>query len=304
MGTLWKINCMENKYPGMWQRWFKEQCVAVGWASAWGFKLDGKTKGGLGWKIARNAIKEMAVGDNVVVALKNNRVGRIGQITGKAIGDDEWDPLVPPNPAMEDMQDGEMGRRILVRWELSTGPDNQDLVVQLPEENRFNGAQLRLSVAQISSVTLDKLRTVMNDQENWVNLLGKFGYEKALSDYIGNYPNRLEDGLLPHPNLKIRENVFKDSQARNRKRSDVLLIDRSNKTVVVECKQPSPSVNDVQQLRSYMKLLQRQTGEDPRGILVHGGAPKIRREVINEAKKRPRVEIISYSIEVNFRKSF
>ena len=108
------------------QHWFKEQCVAVGWASAWGFKLDGKTKGGLGWNIARNAIKEMAVGDYVVVVLRDSRVRRIGQITGKAIGDDEWDPLVPRSLVMPD---GEMGRRILVRWELSTGSDNQDLVV-------------------------------------------------------------------------------------------------------------------------------------------------------------------------------
>ena len=139
----------------------------------------------------------------------------------------------------------------------------------------------------------------MNDQENWVNLLGKFGYEKALSDYIGNYPNRLEDGLLPHPNLKIRERVFKD-----RRRSDVLLIDKDKKSVVVECKQHSPSVNDINQLRHYMKLLQKEAEEVPRGILVHGGAPKIPCEVINEAKKGPPVEIISYSIEVNFRKSF
>ena len=299
MGTLWKINCMEDKYPGMWQRWFKEQCVAVGWANAWGYSLDGKTEGGRGWSIARNSIKKMAIGDYVIVALKNNRVGRIGQITGKAIGDNEWDPLVPKVPKSSDMRYGEMGRRILVRWELTTGPDNQDLVVQLPEGNRFNNGELRLTVAQIFSMTVDKLRTLMNDQENWVNLLGKFGYEKALSDYIGNYPNRLEDGLLPHPNLKIRERVFKD-----RRRSDVLLIDKDKKSVVVECKQHSPSVNDINQLRHYMKLLQKEAEEVPRGILVHGGAPKIPREVIKKAKKGPPVEIISYSIEVNFRKSF
>ena len=250
--------------------------------------LDGTLRG--------KAIKEMAVGDYVVVALRDSRVGRIGQITGKAIGDDAWDPLVPRSPVMPD---GEMGRRILVRWELTTGPDNQDLVVQLPEGNRFNGAQLRLTVARISSMKVGQLRKLMNDPQNWVNLLGKFGYEKALSDYISNYPNHLEDGLLPHPNKKIRENVFTD-----KKRSDVLLIDRSHKSVVVECKQHSPSVNNIMQLRHYMTLLQQETGEVPRGILVHGGAPKILREVINEAKKGPQVEIVSYSIEVNFRKSF
>ncbi len=177
MGTLWKISCMEHVYPGMWQRWFKEQCVAVDWASLWGYPLDGKIDGDNpeSWSIARNALKNMATGDYVVVALKNNRVGRIGQIIHKAIKDNEWNPLVPPNPAMEDMQYGAMGRRILVRWELTTGPDNQDLIVQLPEENRFTGAQLRLTVARISSMKIGQLRKLMNDQRNWVNLLGKFG---------------------------------------------------------------------------------------------------------------------------------
>lgn len=298
MGTLWKINCMEDEYPGMWKRWFKEQCVAVRWASQLGYPLDGAIDGDnpKSWRTARNAIKNMAIGDYVVVGLSNNRVGRIGEITGKAIGDEEWSPFVPRS---REMPDGEMGRRILVRWELTTGPDNQDLVVQLPEGKRFKGAELRRTVAKISSMTVDRLRAIMDDPENWVNLLGKFGYEKALSDYIGNYPNRLEDGLLPHPNKKIRENVFTD-----KKRSDVLLIDQFNKSVVVECKQHSPSVDDIQQLRHYMTLLQQETGEAPRGILVHGGAPKIPGEVITEAKRPPRVEIVSYSIEVNFRESF
>ena len=27
----WKINCMEDSYPGLWHTWFREQIVAVGW---------------------------------------------------------------------------------------------------------------------------------------------------------------------------------------------------------------------------------------------------------------------------------
>ncbi|MCY4612072.1 MAG: endonuclease NucS [Nitrospira sp.] len=287
MSTLWRIYCMENEYPGMWQRWFKEQCVAVGWASQWGYPLDGEIDGNKpqAWRNARKKIKNMAIGDYVVVALRNYRVGCIGQITGKAIRDDEWDPLVPRSLAIKDMEDGDMGRRIFVRWELTTGPDNQDLVVQLPEGKRFK--EVMGTVAKISSMKVDQLRKIMNDPKNWVNLLGKFGYEKTLSDYIGNYPNRLEDGLLPYSYRKTRENRFKDGS-----RSDVLLIDRSNRAVVVECKQHSPSVDNIKQLRRYMKRLQRETGKDPRGILVHGGAPKISPEVITEAERPPRVEIV------------
>ena len=296
MKTLWKINCMENKYPGMWQRWFKNQCVAVGYAIACGYKLNGKTKGGKGWSTTRNAIKNMEIGDYVVVALRGHRIGRIGQITGKGIDDDRWSPLVPEGPGMPN---GEMGRRIFVRWELTTGPDNQDLVIQLPEDNTFSNGELRPTVSRIHSMNVDKLRSIMNDQENWVSLLGKFGYERALSDYIANYPNHLEDRLLPHPNLKIREHVFKDGS-----RSDVLLIDKNNTPVVVECKQHAPSTKNIGQLRGYMEELKQETEKIVRGILVHGGAQKVSAKLIAEAKKTPPVDIVSYSLEVNFRPSY
>jgi hypothetical protein len=36
---LWKFHCMEDTYPGMWPRWFLNQCVGVGWWSGWGFSL-------------------------------------------------------------------------------------------------------------------------------------------------------------------------------------------------------------------------------------------------------------------------
>ena len=138
----------------------------------------------------------------------------------------------------------------------------------------------------------------MNDPTNWVSLLGNFRYEKTLSDYIANYPNRLEDGLLPHPNSKIRERVFRDKT-----RLDVLLIDRENRPVIVECKQHAPSSQDVKQLRRYMELLKKETGDMPRGILVHGGAAKLHEQVVLEAKHEPAVEIANYGLEVTFRPS-
>jgi hypothetical protein len=33
MKSLWKVTCQDDLYPGAWQRWFKNQCVAVDWAS-------------------------------------------------------------------------------------------------------------------------------------------------------------------------------------------------------------------------------------------------------------------------------
>ena len=295
MTNLWKIACQENVYPGMWQNWYRNQCVAVGWAAKWGFNLDGPFTGGRGWRAARNALKEMKLGDYAVVALRGHRVGRIGEITGKAIGDDQWNPLVPRGPGLDD---GEMGRRVNVRWDLTVGPDNQDLVVQLPTGCTFSIGELRPTVSRIQSIALEKLVKEMNDPSNWVSLLGNFRYEKALSDYIANYPNHLEDGLLPHPNSKIRERVFKD-----RTRLDVLLMDKHGKPVIVECKQHAPSVQDLRQLRQYMVLLKEETGEAPRGILVHGGAQKLIGTVVAEARRKPVVEVVSYSLDVRFRPS-
>lgn len=292
MKTLWKIACQEHKYPGMWQRWLKNQCVAVGWASMWGYKLHGPTKMHGGWSKARNAIKEMAVGDMVVVALRGNRIGRLGEITGKAIEDDQWDPLVPKGPKLPD---GEMGRRIFVRWELVTGPDDNDMVVKLPPKHVLAYNERRLTASKILSQNIDGLRLVMNDPANWEGLLGKFASEKALSDYIASYPNRLEDGLLPHPNARIRELVFKDKT-----RLDVLLIDRNEQPVIVECKQHGPTIKDIRQLRHYIDLLEKETNQKARGILVHGGAKKLTEDIILEAKKTPRIDIINYSINVDF----
>jgi hypothetical protein len=61
----------------------------------------------------------MNVGDYVVAALKSNRIGRLGQVTAKAVNDDQWEPLVPES---KDLPAGQMGRRIQVRWDLACGP--------------------------------------------------------------------------------------------------------------------------------------------------------------------------------------
>ena len=174
MSRLWKIHCLEDKYPGMWQRWFKNQCVAVGYTSSSGYQLHEGIRE-TGWTKTRNNILDMKIGDYVVVSLRGKRVGRIGQITGKAIDDDQWNPLVPKSKTLSD---GEMGRRILVRWELTTGPDSQDLIIQLPENRAFAaGNETRRAVSEITSMTVDDLREIMNDQKNWISLSGTFNYE-------------------------------------------------------------------------------------------------------------------------------
>jgi hypothetical protein len=282
---------MENEFPGLWHRLYRHQCVAVGWPPP-RWKLNGKTRD-RGLARVRNAVSRMAVGDYVVAALKGNRLGRVGQVTALAVNDNQWDPLVPKS---KDLPVGQMGRRIQVRWDLACGPTDQDLIVSLPEGARLRVSELLPTIAEIKSLTLKQLRTAMNDPENWVGLLAHFKYERALADYIAAHPHYLEDGLVPHPDSKVREKVFSD-----RKRSDVLLLDRDERPVIVECKQGAPIIKDLRQLRHYMRSLQKETGrKDVRGILVHGGSRNVRHEVVEAAALAPSVEIVQHRLQVDF----
>ena len=290
--VLWKVSCLENKFPGMWQRWFKHQCVGIGWPPMHGYHLEGKTKGGHGWKRARKALKELARNDQILVTLRGHRVGRIGTVVDTAVGDDEWDPLVPTSKRLKF---GDMGRRILVRWDMTAGPDDRDLIVRLPNESRLTPGELRPTIARVRSLSIKRLIRVMNDRRYWEGLVGHFSYEKALSDFIAAYPHHLEDGLLPHPDERVRERVFGD-----RSRADVLLTGRGDAPIIVECKQGSPTLANVEQIRGYMKRLLKETGKVARGILVHGGSRNLPRNVARAASRNPKIEIIQYSLKVDF----
>lgn len=290
--ALWKVTCLEGDFPGMWQRWFKHQSVGIGWPPQDGYRLTGPTPGGRGWAVARSALHSIQPGDTIVVALRGHRVGRLGQVTGLEVADDQWNPLVSKS---KDYPHGEMGRRILVRWDMTVGPDDRDMVVQLPEGARLSSGELRPTLARVNSISTSALIDAMNDPSNWVGLLTHFDYERALSGYIAAYPHRLEDGLLPHPNERVRERIFSD-----RTRSDVLLEDREGRPVVVECKQGSPTKESIRQLRGYMAHLKKETGMEARGILVHGGSRKLNPSVTAEAQEEPAVEVVQYELSVAF----
>lgn len=291
--TLWKVYCMETRFPGLWHRLYRHQCVAFGWPPSEN-RFNQKTKGEEpGLTRVRNAVHRMAVGDYVIAALKGNRVARLGEITGFAVKDEEWNPLVPIS---KHLPIGQMGRRIQVRWDLACGPTDQDRIVSLPEGSRLAVSELLPTIAEIKSLTLEQLRAAMNDDRNWVGLMAHFNQERALADYIAAHPHHLEDGLVIHPDSKIREKVFSD-----KKRADVLLLDRDERPVVVECKQGAPSVKHLEQLRVYMKSVRKLTGrKDIRGVLVHGGSRNVGEELVEAAKHAPKVNIVQHHLQVDF----
>lgn len=172
------------------------------------------------------------------------------------------------------------------------------MVVKIPSGFTFTSGELQPTISRIRSRTIAQVRKVMNDPRNWVDLLGKFGNERALSDNIATYPHHLEDGLLPHPDAKIREIIFKDKT-----RLDVPLVDHRGIPVIVECKQHAASVKHTDQLRGYVLKLQDKIGRKVRGILVHSGSQKLTTDIIRAAKKRPKIEIVSYRLRVDFARS-
>lgn len=286
--TLWKIYCMEDEYPGIWRLWFKHQCVTIGYSPEWNYKIKGG-RTNRDWIGARNALQEMKTDDLIVVALPGRRIGRIGKVLKNEF--EQWQPLYPPDSEWEM---GYMGRRISVHWELEYAPDNVDLVVQLPEGVNMT----RGTLTRVKHHSVRWFQKAIADPVNWVGMAGRFVYEKALSDFIARYPERLKGGLKPYPKEKeIRERVFKD-----RSRADVLLRDenQNNRLVIVECKQESPDIKAVKQLRRYINLLKDETGELASGILVHGGARTIDRKIWHEANKPPQVEIFQYKLDVDF----
>jgi len=265
--------------------------VALGWRSTWGYPLAGKTKD-RAWSVARSALTQVKSGDFVVVHLHGNRVGRIGEVVRKEADDHHWAPTVPPT---KEDPDGEQGRRILVRWS-AEGPLDPESVVQLDDQNGFAGAFARQTMVQLSSAQFEGIRAVVAAEANWCRYGGGFSYERSLSDYIASYPHRLEDGLQPYPNVKLREKVFGDGS-----RADVVLMDRDRNPVVVECKQGPATVSSVRQLRKYMKRVADESGHPTvRGILVHGGARRLSPAVSAEIPLEPVVTVLRYRVDVAF----
>ncbi len=294
--TIWKVFCMEEDYPGLWQRFYKNQCVAIGWSPYRECRLREKPKKDRIWAKYQKYLLDMKIDDYVIAALPNNRIGRIGEITDlRGVEDNQWQPLVPKSG---EKPSGSIGRRILVRWDLSVGPINPDLVVNLPEEIRFKGPELLSAICKIKSYTINEIKEALNDSSNWVGLLGKFKYEKALSDYIADYPHHLEEDLFLYPDSKVREKRFKDKS-----RSDVLLIDKNGVPVIVECKQNPPGQDDIKQLIKYLKKFEIENGIRPRGILVHGGSPKLSQD-LRKSIHGYNIDIVNYKLDIEFRKYF
>jgi hypothetical protein len=289
--NYWKVFCEETKFPGLWPRWFKDQCAAVGWNPKNGWTLEGKSRA-QDWTMARNYLARIRPGDIVLVQLKRNRVGLIGEVVRKEVDDHQWNATIPPS---KEYPSGRLGCRIALRWDLNIGPANPDTVVLLPPSSRLPLNVALGAIRELDAKMFNCITKAMKDKANWVGLQERFDYERSLSDWIATYPHRLEDGLTPYPDAKVREKAFRDGT-----RSDVLLIDEDGTPVVVECKQDAPTLKNIKQLRGYIRHVRKITGKKPKGILVHGEAATLKNEVRREIKHDRFLKVIRYSLNVDF----
>jgi Endonuclease NucS len=193
-----------------------------------------------------------------------------------------------------------MGRRIHVKWDLKTGPLTPDYVVKLPTKAQPNIGIWRPTVSALPNAAFRAIELAVAEKDNWGRLLPGFASERALSEYISASPHLLEDGMVLYPSEDARELVFPDGT-----RLDVLLLDRDGNITVVECKQDAPSLQNIAQLRGYMRNAEKlntgmKVGKKIRGILVHGGARKLRPEVRKESRRSPHIELLQFSVTVGF----
>lgn len=289
---------MEDQYPGLWQTWFLQQTVAVGWPTSH-YSLNGPTEDG-GWSAARAAAAQVQVGDRIIVQLSDSRVGRMGSVTAVKIDDSDWNPTVPID---KEHPEGEMGRRIEVRWDLQVGPISPSAVARLPVSARFKGRALRSTIVRLRDETAQAIAAALSDEANWTSVNSRFASERAISEYINSFPHLLEDGLRPYPTVRTREFAFSD-----KRRSDVLLLDRRGRLVIIECKQHAPTEADVTQLRHYMlmarkEILGARSKTAIRGVLVHGGSRKIPETVMNMSLSEPAIELVRFAVNVDFASS-
>lgn len=297
---FWRVHCHIGHHPGQWQFWFREQCCALGWPppsdeNPEGFTLEGG-RWEKGWADARSAFSAMRPGDGIVATLPNHRVGRLGSIYCLEVEDKQWKPIVGKS---KEHLNGENGRRILVRWNLSVGPSDPGKVVTLPEYARLPLWLRQGTVKELPEEAFESIELAMLDEANWTGLNGGFNHEKALSSYLAANPHRIEDGLIAHPAVKNEELTFDDGT-----RADVVLQDRRGRAVIVECKQGAAESSHVDQVQRYGNHWAKRYPEEayPRLVVVHGGSRRVRADVSDYAKLKG-VSLVHHELRVDFNTS-
>jgi hypothetical protein len=153
--NYWAVVCDESHAPGLWEIWFKERCVAIGWSPS-KHHLVGPTHDS-SWKKARSRARKIKHGDIVIPYLKDYRFGVPGKVLRVAIRDDEWNPT---------SREGEYGRRIAVKWMRGQFPPFHKIAV-VPVNLRTGGGEVQQTVERVKSKRVARFMQIIENERNW-----------------------------------------------------------------------------------------------------------------------------------------
>jgi hypothetical protein len=176
MPRYWIVVCPTDRMKTgdeleLWRRWYMQSCVAVGFSPP-DSTLDGPIpRGGWkykGWANARNRLKEMEIGDEVIPFPKRRRIGPVGTITDIKISDREWDPIYRADESLTGR--ASFGRRIIVEWEKIDMPLDGRLATVPIDPLRPRVPLTRLTIQELTPTRYRELRDVLANSSRLASL--------------------------------------------------------------------------------------------------------------------------------------
>jgi hypothetical protein len=168
MASYWIVICPEPHVTGgLWARWYRENCVAVGWPPP-EFGLAGGTENS-GWAWTRDRLNQMRVGDKVIPFLLKWRIGPVGTVRELRVTDGDWSPTVDEGAYSRNPDQAELGRRVLVTWEQAGMPPDGKVAI-VPANLRTGGPLARHTVEELPAVQFERLCSALSDASNWVDV--------------------------------------------------------------------------------------------------------------------------------------
>src|SRR5271166_3615926 len=280
--SYWIVVCPEPSVQGgVWARWYKDNCVAVGWPPPeWTF--EGGTESN-GWEWTRDRLKQVKIGDKIVPFLLRWRIGPVGTVTGLQIADSEWNPTVEQGKYADNPDEPELGRRILVNWDIAGMPPGGKAAL-VPVATRPNRPLARRTIEELLPDQYERLCSVLGDATNWVDIITTVEHsteseltarpspppssisllERDLQKFLSRNLHLIEAGLVPHPEYQLEE--YQTDVGR----IDLLCQDAAGRWVVIELKADWADDNAVGQVLGYMGWVKDNlpNGSSVRGILI------------------------------------
>jgi hypothetical protein len=166
--SYWIVICPVPKVQGdVWALWYRENCVAAGWPPP-NWSLDGPSQE-VGWIYARNRLKEIRPGDKVIPFLLKWRIGPVGTVKEVRVADAQWEKTVEKHCYIGSTQESDLGRRILVTWELTDMPPEGKCAL-VPPDQRPPGWLAKHTIESLPVEEFQRLRAVVSNPSNWIDL--------------------------------------------------------------------------------------------------------------------------------------